>query len=570
LVKSPSTYAPTVSPERATARRNVVLQAMRENGVIDRSQQLAAAKTKIALHDSLRREEPHGQYFKEEVRKQLVDQFGWQRVYQGGLRVFTTIDTRMQEAAEMEVERGISEIEARRKARRVRASVPLDSTQRLQGALVALDPQTCEVRAMVGGRSFEDSHFNRAVQAKRQPGSAFKPFVYAAALEAGFTPATVLDQLDDAVVTMQGMWMPEDEHSSASSMTLRTALRTSSNRAAVKLLNRVGIPNAVSYAKRMGVGEVPGVPSLALGSGEVTLVSMTAAYSAFANGGLTRTPVLIRRVEDREGHVLTSADEPPRQVIKETTSFLMASMLADVVNAGTAYRARRLGFTLPAAGKTGTTNDFNDAWFVGFTPKIVAAVWIGFDQPQTILPNGYAGELAVPIWARFMKLATKGEKPAWFTPPAGMVTASICRISGKLATPACEDVEVMTDAGQIEHRSMVYTEYFVRGTQPTSSCDIHQQRSFFDRIAGLFGKPEAPPPVRADDVDLPTVTGKGPAAAAPTIAGGEPQVQGGTIENKDEEPKKKRGFWSRVFGIGKDKSKKDKEKEKDNDKDREF
>src|SRR5438132_9643593 len=194
-------------------------------------------------------------------------------------------------------------------------------------------------------------------------------------------------------------------------MTLRTGLRTSSNRAAVQLLRQIGIGRAVEYAKNMGVGEVPSVPSLALGSGEVTVQAMTAAYAAFANHGLVPKPMLIRRVEDRDGRVLFSQQPSSRRAISETTAFLMANMLADVINAGTGARARRLGFTLPAAGKTGTTNDFNDAWFVGFTPKLVTGVWVGFDQPRTILPNGFAADIAVPLWAAFMKSATRGATP---------------------------------------------------------------------------------------------------------------------------------------------------------------
>jgi penicillin-binding protein 1A len=268
-----------------------------------------------------------------------------------------------------------------------------------QGALVALDPTTGDIRAVVPGKRTQRGGFNRAFNARRQPGSAFKPFVYAAALEAGYTPATVLDHLNDQVETPQGNWAPEDEHSTAESMSLRTALRTSSNRAAVRLLQQVGIPQTVQYAKNMGVGDVPSVPSLALGSGEVTLQSLTAAYAAFANHGLVPRPTLVRRVEDTSGHVLYTNEPTSVRAISDTTAYLMSTMLADVINAGTGAGARRAGFTLPAAGKTGTTNDFNDAWFVGYTPVLVTGVWVGFDQPHTILPNGFAAEVAVPMWA---------------------------------------------------------------------------------------------------------------------------------------------------------------------------
>src|SRR5262249_31587563 len=198
---------------------------------------------------------------------------------------------------------------AARRAAAKKQPPPSDDGEPLQAALVALDPETGHVRAMVGGRDFNESTFNRAVQAKRQPGSAFKPFVYATGLEAGESAATVINHLDEPIATLQGAWTPEDEHSAADSMTLRTALRTSSNRAAVKLLQQVGIPRTVQYAKEMGIGNVPSVPSLALGSGEVTLQSMAAAYGAFANHGLVPHAQLIRRVEDRDGRLLFEAHD---------------------------------------------------------------------------------------------------------------------------------------------------------------------------------------------------------------------------------------------------------------------
>jgi membrane carboxypeptidase/penicillin-binding protein len=349
--------------------------------------------------------------------------------------------------------------------------------------------------------------------------------------------------------------MPEDEHSAADAMSLRVGLRTSSNRAAVRLLQDVGIPSTVQYAKNLGVGDVPSVPSLALGSGEVTLQSLTAAYAAFANHGLVPRPMVIRRVEDTAGRVLYAANESNSRAISDTTAFLMSSMMADVINAGTGARARQIGFILPAAGKTGTTNDFNDAWFVGFTPKLVAGVWVGFDQPHTILPNGFAAEIAVPLWATFMKAATKGDKPEWLTPPPGITTANVCRMSGKLASEGCEDVEVMDKNGRLERRSMVYTEYFARGTQPTALCDLHPKHGFFGAIASVFAGNEKPTPPHIEETGLPPAT---PMATSGNVAAAEP------VPPAVEEPPKKRGFWSRVFGVGKDK---DKAREKD-DKDK--
>src|SRR6185503_2893312 len=262
LVKAPSTYAPTVNLARARARRNAALDSMRAAGAIDEPTLRAAKATTIELHDALRGQESYGQYFKEEVRKELVRQFGWERVYEGGLKVYTTLDLNLQKAAEAEVQRAVSEIEKRQAASRGKRAAAA-SDEPLQAALVALDPHTGEVRAMVGGRSFDDSHFNRVTQARRQAGSAFKPFVYAAALERGYTPASIISALDTPIMTLQGAWVPDD-HGTSDEMTMRAALRLSSNRAAVQMLQDIGIPAAVSAAQRLGLGDVPGVPSLAL------------------------------------------------------------------------------------------------------------------------------------------------------------------------------------------------------------------------------------------------------------------------------------------------------------------
>src|SRR5262249_1690400 len=450
---------------------------------------------------------------------------------------YSTIDMPMQIAAESAMAEQVKSIEekgaawqAGRAAAKNAPVGPQAGPDVLQAALVSMDPASGHVSAMVGGRDFEESHFNRAVQAHRQPGSAFKPFVYATALEAGFSPASVVDHLDDPIDTLQGAYVPEDEHSAATSMTLRTALRTSSNRAAVRLLEEVGIRRTVESAKAMGVGDVPAVPSLALGSGEVTLQSITAAYAAFANHGLVPQPILIRRVEDQNGNMLYQAQESSTRAVSDVTASLMSTMLADVVHAATRNPPRQLGVTLPAAGKTGTTNDFKDVWFIGYTPRLVTGVWVGFDEPRTILPNGFAADVAVPVWAKFMKAATRDQKPEWITPPAGVTTATACRLSGLLATEGCNEVEVQSRDGHLERRSMVYTEYFARGTEPTAYCDQHPTRGIMTKVAGLFGgnqeKP-APPHVEAPAV-----------APAPTpTASAEPEPVSADVP--PEAPKKK-------------------------------
>ena len=545
LIQSPSSYAPSVNLDRAIARRNVVLQTMVTSGAIDEATAVRAKKAEVKLVNGLEVSETFGLYFKEQVRRELVERFGWQRVYQGGLRVFTTLQPDMQKAAEAMVEDGLAEIEKRKGykyAPRGKQVIAKDGRpDYLQGALFAMDPTTGYVEAMVGGRDFGESRFNRAVQAKRQSGSAFKPFVYATALEAGYSPATVISNLNDPILTAQGGWVPEDEHSDASSMTLRTALRTSSNRAAVQLLNSV--------------------PSLALGASDVTLAQLTAAYGAFANGGVVREPLLIRRVEDADGKVLFQGASKSHQAITETTAYLMSSMLADVISSGTAYRARQMGFSLPAAGKTGTTNDYNDAWFVGFTPHLVTGVWVGFDQPKTIIGNGYAADVAVPIWASFMKRATKGDKPDWLDKPADVVMVNVCRLSGKLPGAGCDSVQVVTKEGLLEKRSMIYGEYFAKGTQPTTVCPLHDSPSILDRLAGAFGK-DNHLPIPADSTGLPMPPAMSTSGNTPASASAD-KDHGKTDQQSTDEPKKKKGFWSRVFGGGDKKADDDKKKEEE-------
>jgi penicillin-binding protein 1A len=548
LVKSPSTYAPTINLDRAVSRRNVVLQAMRDSHSIDRATYDRAMQSRPRLADALRSEEAYGQYFKEEVRKQLVQRFGWDRVYQGGLKVYTTIDLNVQKAAEAEVARSLAEIEQRQLKRHAQGG-----SDPLQAALVAMDAATGEVRALVGGRNFDQSRFNRATQARRQAGSAFKPFVYAAALEQGFTAATVITGLGNPIATLQGQWVPDD-HGGNSDMTMRAALRTSSNRAAVQMLQQVGIPTGVRYAQRLGIGNLPAVPSLALGSGEVTLLSMTSAYSTFANRGMVTTPSLIRRVDDVSGHVLYMSDTREERALSEATAFIMTSMMSDVINAGTAWQARKVGFTLPAAGKTGTTNDYHDAWFVGFTPHLVAGVWIGYDMPKTIIANGYAGELAVPLWGRFMAAATRADPPDRFTMPATVVPVMVDRLSGLLPTDACRGAIVYDSDGVPTDKSMVYTEYFVRGTEPIDYCPLHSRP--FEAIAtsgdgtrpavaassGDAGKSALPPADHLHGAAAPGAEarlGDNPPAAT---AGAQPAPPAPASTPR------KRGFWGRLFG----------------------
>jgi penicillin-binding protein 1A len=270
---------------------------------------------------------------------------------------------------------------------------------------------------------------------------------------------------------------------------------------------------------------------------------MTSAYAAIANGGMAPTPMLIRRVETTSGEVLFTGGQPAQRAISENTAFLMTSMLADVINSGTAWTARRTGFTKPAAGKTGTTNDYHDAWFVGYTPHIVAGVWVGYDQPRTIIAGGYAAELAVPLWARFMMSATRNDDSDWFNPPSSITSATICRLSGKLANDGCRAVPTTDDDGSLSIKSMAYTEYFVRGTEPTDYCPLHGNNG----LLTLATSGAAPSVVAPGAVSSPA----GHAAAPASTARVEPQptpTDHPEEQKSDKEKPKKKGFWGRLFG----------------------
>ncbi|HYE88314.1 MAG TPA: PBP1A family penicillin-binding protein [Vicinamibacterales bacterium] len=441
LINRPSSWTIRKTPSRIRDRRDWVLREMYAAGYLDATTFGSAIATPVAatLANDGRRAEVDpvvactAPYFSSLVHDLLFEQFGVDRALTGGLRVYTTLDTDVQRFAETSVAKRLAELDKKPAAA---AAAKLGGGP-LQAALVAIEPSTGYVRALVGGRNFAESPYNRATDAKRQPGSAFKPFVFAAALEAGFSPGTTIDGLDGFVPSPQGGYLPGGEHE-VEATTLRSALVHSSNRAAVHLLQRVGLGATLDLANRVGLRAMPAVPSLALGTGEVSLLNLTSAYTAFANGGVLQPPVFVTRIEDPDGRVIYRGESLGRRVLSESTAYLMATMLADVVNHGTGYGARQSGFRLPAAGKTGSTDDHADAWFVGFTPRLAAGVWVGFDQPQQIMRRGFASVVAVPAWAGFMKAATTGNKAEWLERPAGVTRIRRCRESGGLATEYCE------------------------------------------------------------------------------------------------------------------------------------
>jgi 1A family penicillin-binding protein len=462
VIHSPSTYRPgqPAKMKRLLGRRNYVLTEMADRGVITRDQLAVALAQPVTMRPlDTATSGPDGAFFEETVRQELVKRFGNTQVLSGGLIVHTTIDSRLQALAEEVIAKHLKDLDARRgnsKGKRAR----------IEAGLIAMDARTGEVRAMVGGRAFKESQFDRVRLAHRPPGSAFKPIVYAAALEQGMSPGTVLANLETPVSSYQGGWLPADLHAE-SSMSIRQALTVSSNRAAAHVFAQVGAWNVTELARRLGItSPLPAVPSLAIGTGEVTLLELTGAYMPFANGGFASEPHFIRRVEDQDGRVIWDGTEASHRVITESTAFLMTTMLSDVINRGTGTAIRRAGVQGAVAGKTGTTDDFHDAWFIGYSPGLVTGVWFGTDQPGTIVAGGQAARVAAPAWGAFMAKALVNN-PKSFPLSQEVQRVEICRHSGLIAHDGCK-FEVNGDPS-----SGTYFEWYANSRVPRAQCDIH-------------------------------------------------------------------------------------------------
>jgi penicillin-binding protein 1A len=482
LPKNPSGYSPRQRPERALARRRLVLRMMADQGVITREDAARADTTALGV---LPRSDSAGlgAYFIEEIRRELVGRYGQDALYAGGLRIHTTLDPDLQAAAERTVEDRLSRLErdyryaVKRGDTTGAGTASSEATPYVQGAVVALDASTGGILAMVGGRDFRESEFNRATQAPRQPGSGFKPFVYTAAIDRGYTPAdTILDaplvvpgagpprlvRTRDGVSEEPTDWAPENyEPGFQGEVTLRYALKQSINLPTVRLCMGVGPETVVQYARQMGIStKLKPVYSLALGSCEVKLLDITEAYATLANQGIRMEPYAIESVEDENGRVLERHESASREVLSPETAYIVTNMLESVLTNGTGWAARAWGFDHPAAGKTGTTNDCTDAWFVGYTTRVVCGTWVGFDDRRS-LGNGMTGAVAaLPIWTEFMKAAHAGLPHEPFRRPPGVITRRICSTTGALAAPACPDT---------------YDEVFIEGTEPAEPCPVHER-----------------------------------------------------------------------------------------------
>lgn len=457
LPKAPNGYNPYHYPDRALKRRNLVLTQMQRLGYISQEEAEAAKNTPLSLSSVDVSDAP---YFVEYVRQQLEDRYGSNAIYRSGLKVFTTLDLDMQRKAQDAMNEGLVSAEAIIKPHLQNA--PGQTPEPVQCALVLIDPATGEIKAMIGGRDFQESKFNRAVQAQRQPGSAFKPFVYATAFKQGYTQADII--LDTPVVFKDDLgkvWKPENfSNRFFGPTTLRTALTHSRNVVTVKLLDKIGVNNVIKTARMMGIRS-PLKPflTLALGASEVNLLELVSAYGAFPNRGIRVEPYSIMRVEDSNGRVLQDKTPQRQEALDEATASIMCNVLQNVINHGTGYTARRMGFKPPAGGKTGTTNDFTDAWFIGFTSELVAGVWIGLDSHDSMGHGVTGGRVACPIWTKLMLKLYEHRTPPNFTVPDSVEFVKFCKLSGLLANAACG-----------KYRT---TGAFAIGTAPTQHCDLH-------------------------------------------------------------------------------------------------
>ena len=442
LARAPAALSPWSNLDAAVARSHVVLARMRDEGFISEADERQARAATLRVMPYRSPSDSRYGYAKDYLRQRFRDQFGGD--HPPDWRVDTTFVAALQEAAEDSVEQGLRR----------------QGTANLQAALVAIDPASGDVLALVGGRDYAQSAFNRASRSRRQPGSAFKPFVFAAALARGFSPVSVLTDLDALPPQGPEEWTPRNVHDDApNALTLRAALLESNNRAATLLQQRVGSRAVLSLAGDAGLRNLPDVPSLALGTGLVSPLDLTAAFSVFANGGLAVRPRDLIQVIDADGGTAFAAEPETERVLSAPIAYQMTSMLTDVIDRGTGSAARRLGVSFPVGGKTGTTDDFKDAWFVGFSSSMVVGVWVGFDQPRTIGPDAYGARVALPIWADFMRRASRVRPAAEFERPSGLREETLCAVSYLRPVDGCP----------------VYTEYFKDGDDiPSRLCPLHR------------------------------------------------------------------------------------------------
>jgi penicillin-binding protein 1A len=488
VLNRPTTYNPFRNPDNAQRRRSLVLDRMTQQGFLSREEAEEWKAFPLPTEDhSNKGLYGIAPYFEEWVRQILDDRYGEDVVYRGGLRVYTTLDLEIQKAAVEAMEWGWERIEGEDGYRHPKyadfdsvVSFPQD-TPYMQGALIALDPQSGHVRAMIGGRDFEQSKFDRVRQAQRQAGSSFKPFVYAAAIASGIPASHILlDSVYEYTEVTGEIWRPQNfEGEFEGPMTAREAIKRSVNIPAIRLgWDEVGMETVIQTARRLGIRTpIDNVPSTSIGATAVKPIEVAEAYSAFASLGSRVTPFPIVRVENARGELLWEPQRQSTVALDSAVARVMVDLLEDAANHGTGANHRVLGglpSEVPTAGKTGTTNDATDVWFSAFTPNLLAVVWFGMDRPTSIfrIASATGGGLAAPVWGRFMKQVYYGdvipdedtqaalEIPQRWPFPANVTQREIDRRSGRLWASWCDDPAANR-----------YTEYFVAGTEPTEYCE---------------------------------------------------------------------------------------------------
>jgi penicillin-binding protein 1B len=455
IIRSPNVLSPIGHPDRAKPRRDTVLGLMKEQGYIDgpTCDKAVASSLAVTKFPKTSRSAP---FFVDLVLKQLQETYPETQLKTEGLRIFTTLDTMMQRSAEQALDSGIESLNKRYPYLR-------KSTTPLEGVMLTIQPGTGYVKALVGGRNYSKTQFNRAIQARRQPGSLFKPFVYVTAMdparrENALNAATVLDDSPISVKTGNTVWEPQNyDNRFHGRVSVREALAHSYNIPAVRAAIGAGVPNVIKTAATIGISSrLEPYPSVSLGSFEVTPLEIAFAYSAFANLGVKAEPVSILAVSTRDGTLLESREVKMKRVAPANVCYVMNDILKDVFNYGTAGKARSLGFKRAFSGKTGTTSNYRDAWFIGYSPRVLSLVWIGFDDGHSVRLAG--GDACVPIWTLHMNRIVGLVPDVDWKRPDDVIERTIDPLSGMLATPYCPQTK---------------NEIFVTGTEPQSVCPLH-------------------------------------------------------------------------------------------------
>jgi penicillin-binding protein 1B len=460
MIRWPSRYSPLRNPEIAVERRNLVLRMMHEQKKISEPEYRRASATPLSK-PKFQRSINSAPFFVDLVLKELRETYPETQLKTEGLRIFTTLDTIMQRSAEQALSSGVAALNKKYSHIR-KAEVPLE------GVVLTIQPGTGYVKALVGGRSYGRSQFNRAFQARRQPGSLFKPFVYVAAMDPQneSTPLTASTLLDDTPITVQtasGAWRPQNyDNKFHGDVTVRRALAFSYNIPAVRAAIGAGVDNVIKLASRIGVeSKLEPYPSISLGSFEVTPLEVAYAYSVFANGGVKAEPISILAVVTRDGKVLEHREVKMKRVAPAAICYVMNDILKDVLDYGTAAKVRTLGFKRQYAGKTGTTNNYKDAWFIGYSPRLLSLVWVGFDDGRSVRLAG--GEAAVPIWTSHMNRIAGLVPDSDFRRPDDVVEREVDAYTGGLASPYCPKI---------------ISEVYVSGTEPRAVCTVHSGGDF--------------------------------------------------------------------------------------------